>query len=157
RLVPYAYRPQATDPEELIAALMDQIRTVPADLDCQPPLSERVVYQNCRWEDQVLYLYFDANYTSMKADQEILCRAAVTAMLTEVRGVEYINSYCGDLPLMDRNQTPVGMLAGSDFIMGTSNVNSYDDVEMTLYLADGSGSSRVPERREVVREMYTSS
>ena len=157
RLVPYAYRPQATDPEELIAELMDQIRTVPADLDCQPPLSERVVYQNCRWEDQVLYLYFDANYTSMKADQEILCRAALTLMLTQVNGVEYINIYCGDQPLMDRNQNPVGMLAASDFIMGTSNVNSYEKVEMTLYFADESGSSLVPERREVIHDMNTSS
>ena len=78
RLVPYAYRHQATDPEELIAELMDQIRTVPADLDCQPPLSERVVSQNRRWEDQVLHLYFDANYNSMKADQAILCRWALT-------------------------------------------------------------------------------
>ena len=157
RLVPYAYRPQATDPEELIAELMDQIRTVPADLDCQPPLSERVVYQNCRWEDQVLYLYFDANYTSMKADQEILYRAALTLMLTQVNGVEYINIYCGDQPLMDRNQNPVGMLAASDFIMGTSNVNSYEKVEMTLYFADESGSSLVPERREVIHDMNTSS
>ena len=136
---------------------MDQIRTVPADLDCQPPLSERVVYQNCRWEDQVLYLYFDANYTSMKADQEILCRAALTLMLTQVNGVEYINIYCGDQPLMDRNQNPVGMLAASDFIMGTSNVNSYEKVEMTLYFADESGSSLVPERREVIHDMNTSS
>lgn len=157
RLVPYAYRPQATDSEDLIAELMDQIRTVPADLDCQPPLSERVIYQNCRRDDQVLYLYFDANYTSMKADQEILCRAALTLMLTQISGVDYINIYCGDQPLMDKSQNPVGMLAASDFILGTSNVNSYEKVEMTLYFADESGTRLVPEQREVIHDMNTSS
>ena len=157
RLVPYAYHPQAAEPEQLIAELMDQIRSVPADLDCQPRLSERVVYQNCRWEDQVLYLYFDANYTTMKTDQEILCRAALTLMLTQVQGVEYINIYCGDQPLMDSSQNPVGMLAASDFIMGTSNVNSYEKEELTLYFADESGTLLVPERREVIHDINTSS
>ena len=123
RLVPYAYCPQSADPDDLIDELMEQIRTVPADLDCQPPLSDRVVYQNCRWEDQVLYLYFD----------------------------------CGDQPLMDRNQNPVGMLTASDFIMGTSNVNSYEKVELTLYFTDESGSRLVPEQREVIHDMNTSS
>ena len=157
RLVPYAYCTQSADPDDLIDELMEQIRTVPADLDCQPPLSDRVVYQNCRWEDQVLYLYFDANYTSMKADQEILCRAALTLMLTQINGVDYINIYCGDQPLMDRNQNPVGMLTASDFIMGTSNVNSYEKVELTLYFTDESGTRLVPEQREVIHDMNTSS
>ena len=157
RLVPYAYHPKAAEPDELIEELMEQIRNVPSDLDCQPPLSDRVVYQKCRWEDQVLYLYFDANYTAMKPDQEILCRAALTLMLTQVQGVEYINIYCGEQPLMDRSQNPVGILAASDFIMGTSNVNSYEKEELTLYFADQSGNMLVSENREVIHDINTSS
>ena len=67
------------------------------------------------------------------------------------------NIYCGDQPLMDSSQNPVGMLAASDFIMGTSNVNSYEKEELTLYFADESGTLLVPERREVIHDINTSS
>lgn len=156
RLVPYAYRPQATEPDEVIAELMEQIRTAPADVDCQPPLSDKVVFQAFKQEEQVLYLYFDANYTTMRAEQEILCRAALTRMLTQVEGVEYINIYTGDQPLMDRSKNPVGMLAADDFVMNTSNVNAYEKAELTLYFADETGTRLEPETREVMHSINTS-
>ena len=104
----------------------------------------------------MLYLYFDANYNSMKPEREILCRAALTKMLTQVDGVDYINIYCADQPLMDRSGNPVGMLSGSDFIMNTSNVNAYEKTELTLYFADGDGGRLVQEKREVVHNINTS-
>ncbi len=156
RLVPYAYRPEATKPDEVIAELMEQIRTAPADVDCQPPLSDKVAFQAFKQEDQVLYLYFDANYTTMKAEQEILCRAALTRTLTQVEGVEYINIYTGDQPLMDRNKNPVGMLAADDFIMNTSNVNAYEKAELVLYFADETGTKLEAETREVMHSINTS-
>ena len=38
-------------------------------LDCQPGLRTRPTYQGGRQEEQVLYLYFDMNYTAMKAER----------------------------------------------------------------------------------------
>ncbi len=156
RLVPYAYEPEAKEEEALVAELMEQFMKVPADVDCQPALSDKVIYQNSRWKDQVLYLYFDANYTSMKPEREILCRAALTKMLTQVDGVDYINIYSGDQPLMDHSGNPVGMLTGTDFIMNTSNVNAYEKTELTLYFADETGGKLVQEKREVVHSINTS-
>lgn len=158
RLVPYAYEPAAgaEDKEGLVAELMAQFMKVPADVDCQPALSDKVTYQNSRWKDQVLYMYFDANYTSMKPEREILCRAALTKMLTQVDGVDYINIYSGDQPLMDHSGKPVGMLTSTDFIMNTSNVNAYEKTELTLYFADAAGGKLVQEKREVVHNINTS-
>ena len=56
---------------------MDQFLNVPKDLDCQPGLTDRVTYQGSRQEEQVLYLYFDMNYTAMKAEREILCLSLI--------------------------------------------------------------------------------
>ena len=136
--------------------LMDQFLNVPKDLDCQPGLTDRVTYQGSRQEEQVLYLYFDMNYTAMKAELEILCRAALTRTLTQIEGIDYINIYCGDQPLMDRQGNPVGMLSATDFIMNTSNVNAYEKTELTLYFADETGNRLVPEKREVVHNINTS-
>ena len=156
RLAPQPYRPQAKDADGIIAELMEQFQEVPADVDSQPALSDKVVFQKFTRKDQVLYLYFDANYNSMKPEREILCRAALTKMLTQVDGVDYINIYCADQPLMDRSGNPVGMLSGSDFIMNTSNVNAYEKTELTLYFADETGNRLVPEKREVVHNINTS-
>lgn len=155
-LVSQVYETQETDPALLVEELMSQFLTVPSDLDCQRVLSENVAYQGAKQEEQVLYLYFDLNYSSMKAPQEILCRAALTRMLTQVEGIEYVSIYCGDQPLMDRQGNPVGVMAAGDFILSTSNVNEYEKTELLLYFADETGSFLVPERREVVHSMNTS-
>ena len=156
RLAPRADRPAATDTDGIIGELMEQFLKVPADVDSQPALSDKVVYQHFTRKDQVLYLYFDANYSSMKPEREILCRAALTRMLTQVDGVDYINIYSADQPLMDRSGNPVGMLSNSDFILNTSNVNAYEKTELALYFADEATGKLVKETREVVHNINTS-
>lgn len=156
RLAPRAYRPTATDADGIIGELMEQFLKVPADVDSQPALSDKVVYQHFTRKDQVLYLYFDANYSSMKPEREILCRAALARMLTQVDGVDYINIYSADQPLMDRSGNPVGMLSNSDFILNTSNVNAYEKTELALYFADEATGKLVKETREVVHNINTS-
>ena len=156
KLVPREYEAEATDKEALVDELIEQFLHVPKELDCQAALIDKVAYQGSRQEEQVLYLYFDVNYTGMKPEREILCRAALTRTLTQIPGVDYINIYCGDQPLMDRQGNPVGMLASTDFIMNTSNVNAYEKTELTLYFADETGNKLLEEKREVVHNINTS-
>ena len=156
KLSPHKYRAQATETDDLIAELMTRFLVVPKDLDSQSALSDKVIYQRFERKDQVLYLYFDSNYAAMKADREILCRAALARTLTQVDGVDFINIYCGEQPLMDHDGNPVGMLSGTDFILNTSNVNSFEKAELTLYFADETGTKLVAERREVVHSINTS-
>ncbi len=156
RLDPREFRTKTTEPDMLIQELMEGFLNVPADLDCQAALSDKVLYQGYKREERVLYLYFDNNYTSMKPDREILCRAALVKTLTQVPGVEYINIYSGEQPLMDSNGMPVGMLSGSDFVDGISDVNAYEKTELTLYFTDENGELLYPEKREVIHSLNTS-
>ncbi len=156
KLVPRAYEAQAEGQEALVEELMEQFVNVPKDLDAQSALTDKVAYQSGRLEDQVLYLYFDVNYTSMKPEREILCRAALTRTMTQIEGIDYINIYCGDQPLIDRQGNLVGILSSSDFIMNTSNVNAYEKTELTLYFANAAGDKLVSEKREVVHNINTS-
>lgn len=156
KLIPQAYETDEEDKEKLVEELIDQFLHVPQELECQPALSDKVVYQESRQEDQVLYLYFDINYTAMKPEREILCRAALAKTLTQINGIDYINIYCGDQPLMDRQGNLVGMLSSGDFVMNTSNVNAYEKTELTLYFANEAGDKLVAEKREVVHNINTS-
>ncbi len=156
KLVAREYRTRTTDQELLIQELMDSLMNVPADLDVQGALSEKVVYQGCRAEDIVLYLYFDNNYTSMKSYREILCRAALTRTLTQVDGIDYISIYSGDQPLLDTRGMPVGVLTAADFVDSLSDVNAYEKTELTLYFTDEKGEQLFPEKREVIHNVNTS-
>jgi germination protein M len=156
KLVPLAYRTTTTDTAKLIQELMEHFLEIPVDVDCQLALSEKVGYQECRQEDKVLYLYFDTNYTSMKPEREILCRAALAKTMTQVPGIEYVSIYSGNQPLTDNKGKPVGLVSGNDFIDSISDVNAYEETELTLYFTDAEGEQLIPEKREVVHSISAS-
>lgn len=149
-----------SDSEEVtdweIVHLLDQLRTVPKDLDRQAAVPDKVGFERYKLEDTVLYLYFDNNYAMMNATREILCRAALVKTLTQVKGVDYVAVYTAEQPLMDSSGSPVGPMANADFIDNISNVNSYEKTELTLYFADETGAKLEKETREVVHNVSTS-
>ena len=155
-LIPRVYETEETDPLALSEELMEQLRYVPKDLDCQTALGDKAVFRESRLDARVLSLYFDVSYVNMKPEQEILCRAALARTLTQIPGVDYISIYCGDQPLMDGQGNPVGAVSASDFILNTSNVNSYEKTELKLYFADETGTKLISETREVVHNINTS-
>lgn len=159
KLVPQDYTTAETNPDKLIPELLTQFLKVPKNLDSQAALSDKVSLTKYQREDTVLYLFFDAGYSSssnMNATREILCRAALAKTLTQIDGIDYINIYVGDQPLLDSSGNPVGVLSGNDFVESISDVNSYEKTELVLYFADETGEKLVPEKREVVHNVNTS-
>ncbi len=156
RLAPWEYRIREEDTDLLIQELMNRFMKVPADLDSQAALSEKVAYEGYKQEDMVLYLYFDSNYTSMQSCREILCRTALVRTLTQIPGIDYISIYSGDQPLMDMNGMPVGILSATDFVDSISDVNAYEWAELTLYFTDETGEKLFAEKRKVVHNINTS-
>ena len=133
QLVGSEYRTETTDLDALVRELLDKMGNVPADLDCQRALPERIEKITYRIEGNVLYLYADANYALMNSVQEILCRAALTKTLTQIQGIDYLSIYCAEQPIVDGTGNPVGMLSASDFVEGIRDVNSFEKTELTLY------------------------
>lgn len=136
--------------------IMKQLQTVPKELDRQAAVPDKVGFERYKLEDKVLYLYFDNNYSMMNAAREILCRASLVKTLTQINGVDYVAVYTAKQPLMDSLGSPVGPMAGSDFIDAVSNVNSYEKKELVLYFSDETGEKLVKETREVVYNVSTS-
>lgn len=139
-----------------IVNLIEQLRTVPKDLDRQAAVPDKVGFERYKLEDKVLYLYFDNNYSLMNSTREILCRASLVRTLTQIKGVDYVTVYTAEQPLMDSSGSPVGPLANSDFIDNISNVNSYEKTELILYFSDETGEKLEKETREVVHNVNTS-
>ena len=149
------YRTETADTDALVRELLDKMGNVPADLDCQRALPERIEKITYRIEGNVLYLYADANYALMNSVQEILCRAALTKTLTQIPGIEYLSIYCAEQPITDAAGNPVG-LSASDFVDSIRDVNSFERTELTLYFANETGDQLVEEKREVMQNSNTS-
>lgn len=139
-----------------ISCLMEQLRSVPKNLDRQSAVPDKVGFERYKLEDTVLYLYFDNNYTVMNNTREILCRAALVKTLTQLKGVDYVAIYTAEQPLMDSTGVPVGAMAGTDFIDNISNINAYEKTDLTLYFANETGDKLVKEQRQVVHSVNTS-
>ena len=156
QLVGSEYRTETADTDALVRELLDKMGNVPADLDCQRALPERIEKITYRIEGNVLYLYADANYALMNSVQEILCRAALTKTLTQIPDIEYLSIYCAEQPITDAAGNPVGLLSASDFVDSIRDVNSFERTELTLYFANEAGDQLVEEKREVMRNTNTS-
>ncbi|MCD8122133.1 MAG: GerMN domain-containing protein [Clostridiales bacterium] len=156
RLVAYDYDTATEDVDSLLQELMENLMRVPAELDAQVAMTDKVEYQGYRKEDMVLYLFFDNNYSAMSSYREILCRAALTLTLTQAPGVDYINIYSGGQPLLDSSQMPVGMISASNFVDSITDVNAYERAELTLYFTDEEGEFLYPETRSVMHNVNTS-
>lgn len=156
QLVGSEYASNETDKDVLVQELLERMRNVPSDLDCQSAIAGRVGKFTGRMEKNVLYLYTDSNYALMNAVQEILCRAALTKTLTQIEGIDYLCIYCADQPLTDSTGSPVGMMGASDFVDSIRDVNSFEKTELTLYFANAEGDRLVEEKREVMRNTNTS-
>lgn len=159
RLAPQEYETDTRDQEALVVELMDQFLNVPNDVDSQVALSDKVGYLGYRQEEQVLFLYFDAGYGSrvnMNPTREILCRAALAKTMTQIKGIDYISIYVADQPLLDSYGNPVGMVSGSDFVEGISDINAYEKSQIKLFFTDETGERLVTENREVVHSINTS-
>ena len=156
RLTPNAYQTETTDTDQLVEELMGQLRSVPQELDSQSAIPEKVEYRGFHREETVVYLTFSDSYNSMKADQEILCRAALARTLTQAEGVNYISILAGEQPLLNSKGQPVGVISGNDFIDSISDVNAYEKTTLTLYFTDEKGELLYPETREVVHNVNTS-
>ena len=159
KLTPQEYSTITRDQEALIQELMNQFLNVPNDVDSQVALSDKVGYLGYRQENQVLFLYFDAGYGSkvnMNETREILCRAALAKTMTQIEGIDFISIYVADQPLLDSYGNPVGMVSGTDFVEGISDINAYEKSQLKLFFADETGEWLVEENREVVHSINTS-
>lgn len=156
KLIAQEYRTRTEETDLLVEELMTAIQNVPTDLDCQTVLTDKVIYRGAERTDKVLYLYFDNNYTSMPSYREVLCRAALVKTLTQVDSVDHVSIYCGEQPLMGVDGIPIGMMMASDFVDSISDVNAFENAELTLYFTDESGEHLFSEKRMVVHDMNTS-
>lgn len=145
------YRTQEEDQEALLKELLEQLGTVPEKLEYKAPVSGAVKLRSYTINKDQLVLDFEESYRSQSATTEVLTRAAIVRTLTQIRGIQYISFQINSEPLTDALGSLVGVMNADLFIDNEGNeINTYERVKLTLYLANEEGNKLTTVTRSVV-------
>lgn len=149
KLVPVAYEKTADTDTEMITDMLLKLNQDPGSVDYRRPLSGKVEILSWTLENGQLQLNFSSDYSQMDKIAEVLCRAALVRTLIQVPGVDSVSFYVGDVPLIDANGNPIGVMTAESFIENPGEqINSIQTATLTLYFANDQGNGLVEEVQE---------
>lgn len=147
-LVSENYATSQTDPKNMIWDLIRQMEKGPSDISYKKAKPDTVEVERIDLRsDGKLALYFNEAYNQVTGVSEVLMRAAIVKTLCQVPGVDSIEFYVANQPLMLSADKPVGFMRGDDFIDNTGDeTNFYQYADVNLYFAneDATGLIEVP-------------
>lgn len=144
------YEPQGQTTEHLLAEFVNMLQTNPGDTEKKAAIPSSVELLDYKLDKGQLSLNFDMSYLEMDRLYEILCRSAVVRTLCQIPEVEYVSILVAESPLLDSNETPVGLLNADSFIENPGNeINAYTVATLDLYFANKDGDMLVDERVDI--------
>ncbi|MFP3153027.1 GerMN domain-containing protein [Lachnospiraceae bacterium ZAX-1] len=151
RILPVAYEPETDETEGLIQELIENLSQAPDGVDYKKPMPKEVELITWTLVNHQLYLYFNSDYMNMDSITEVLCRAAIVRTLAQIPHVSGISFFAGDLPLMDKNNNPIGLMTADSFIENPGEqINAIHTATITLYFSNKEGTKLLPEIQEEV-------
>lgn len=152
-LVPWDGLAEESDPSALVAELYLLQQTLPEKQkgeEVKLLLPEDVILMNFSIDGEALLLNFSSGYADMTREREILVRAGMVRLFSQIPGVKKIQFMIEDEPLKDSDGTELGFMSARRFVENSGKeLNSYIKTSMTLYFADKEGKMLVPEERNV--------
>ena len=143
-LIPTVYHAEQTSVNGLIRELTRAMNTVPANGAYKKvrPEEMNLFIRSLLTRSGTLILYYDETYYTLKGTTEVLYRAAVTKTLCQIEGVEAIEVYVNEEPLMDETGNPVGAMSADNFLDNTFGELSFSQtMVISLFFATQSGDS----------------
>lgn len=150
-LVPVEYTIENTNLEMAVAEVVDELKTIPEKFQYVAPLSRGIEIKSLSVnEDQVL-INFKGEYLSLDSVEEVLLRASVVKTLTGIDGIKTVMFMVEDEPIADAQGNIIGAMTGDQFVLNAGReINAYDEIKLTLYVANESGDGLVQVTKEVV-------
>lgn len=145
----YTVQSDEKDTVGIIEELLKRLRTGEGGSEYTPPIESELEVTDFQIKETRLSVFFSAAYNNRSDIDEILCRAAIVKTLCQVPGVEYVEFYVEDQPLM-LSGSAVGLMS-ADYFVDDLNPNYTENSKwVTLYFADSSGQMLKEVNTEVV-------
>jgi len=140
---------QETEPLKVLEVLLEKMRLSSSGETVKSLLPEEVEIVDYTLTDGQLTLTFNEAYLEMDHISEVLLRAGIVLMATQISDVRTVVFHIGNDVLRNSAGEPVGAMRGSTFINNPVGINSYQYASLSLYFSNGAGDKIVREMRNV--------
>lgn len=145
----FAYYTSTEEPIKVLGELLAVLGQTPQNVNYNETIRNFLVTAYSINGD-VVQITVDENYRDMSATTEVLTRAAIVRTLTQISGIDYVNMKIGDADLTDSLGGIIGSMTAEQFVDNAGNeINTYENVELTLYFASENGKYLVKAIRPV--------
>lgn len=145
----FAYYTDTQDPIKVLGELLTILGQTPTNVGFNETIRNFQVTAYSINED-IVQISVDENYKKLSPTTEVLTRAAIVRTLTQIKGVNYVNMKLGENDLTDSLGGIIGSMSADQFVDNAGNeINTYENVELTLYFAAVNGKHLVKVIRPV--------
>lgn len=132
------YNGNKEDIVNILTELLERLRSEGANGRYKPPVTANMDVSDFQLKENQLSLYFTAAYQNVNGIDEVLARAAIVKTLCQVEGVDYVEFFIEDQPLMLQGES-VGLMSSDSFILDFGDDQAEQNKQVTLYFADEGG------------------
>lgn len=137
----------------LVNRLIKEMRTI-HDANYKSALGENVEIVDVQYKDKQVAIFFSATYNEKSGTEEILSRAAIVKTLCGIEGIDYVEFYVEDQPLMILGSA-VGLMNETTFSTNLEERGEIKNKLVTLYFSDKSGEELVAVQTSIQYDLST--
>lgn len=112
------------------------------------PIEPDIEFEELQIKENQMSVYFTGAYNNKTGIEEVLSRAAIVKTLCQLDGIDKVDFFVEDQPLMVRGEN-VGQMDDSTFVENLGNRGEPQKRLVRLYFADKTGQKLVPVDTEV--------
>lgn len=151
RLKPVNYKLESEDTDESVRNVIDKLSEESNKINYIKALPEKVEIIGYEINDNTLSISFNMEYLTMEKTREIMCRAAIVLTMTQIQGIDYVSFSVKNEPLKSSTGENIGPMKAADFVDSAgSSINSYQNVEVTLFYGNENGDMLVEQKHSGV-------
>ena len=107
------------------------------------PIEPDIEFDEIQIKENLLSVYFTGAYNNKTGVREVLSRAAIAKTMLRLPGIDKVDFYVEDQPLMVLGEN-IGQMDDSTFVENLGNQGEPQSRIVRLYFADDSGKNLVP-------------
>lgn len=139
KIAEFAYYTETKEPIMVLGELLQVLAQSPQKVGYHETISNFLVTAFSINED-VVQISVDEDYQDLSSTTEVLTRAAIVRTLTQIEGISAVSMKVEGRELTDSTGVVIGAMKADQFVDNEGNeINTYENVELTLYFAAENG------------------
>lgn len=149
KIAEFAYYTDTKEPMKVLGELLQVLGQTPQNVGYHETISNFMITA-FSINDNVVQISVDDHYSDLSPTTEVLTRAAIVRTLSQIDGITYVSMKQGNHDLTDHTGAVINAMTADQFVDNAGNeINTYENVNLTLYFASENGKYLIKAIRSV--------